>query len=81
MHLENKNHQLGQRIARKQLDIMPSFQPLTIMTKHSILDVAAALDLPLSKLRDIAVHFIFRSKDQMIGSQNLVLTLLESYKQ
>ena len=60
---------------------MPSFQPLTIMTKHSILDVAAALDSPLSKLRDIAVHFIFRSKDQMIGSQNLVLTLLESYKQ
>ena len=28
--------------------IVNSFQPLTIITKHSILDVAAALDPPLS---------------------------------
>ena len=28
--------------------IVTSFQPLTIITKHSILDVAAALDPPLS---------------------------------
>ena len=27
--------------------IVNGFQPLTIITKHSILDVAAALDLPL----------------------------------
>ena len=27
--------------------IVNSFQPVTIITKHSILDVAAGLDLPL----------------------------------
>ena len=30
--------------------IVNGFQPLTIITKHSILDVAAALDPPLSTL-------------------------------
>ena len=30
--------------------IVASFQPLTIITKHSILDVAAALDPPLPNL-------------------------------
>ena len=29
--------------------IVNSFQPLTIITKHSILDVAAALDPPLEE--------------------------------
>ena len=31
--------------------IVNGFQPLTIITKHSILDVAAALDPPLSTLK------------------------------
>ena len=31
--------------------IVNGFQPLTIITKHSILDVAAALDLPLLSSR------------------------------
>ena len=30
--------------------IVDGFQPLTIITKHSILDVAAALDPPLNRL-------------------------------
>ena len=30
--------------------IVNGFQPLTIITKHSILDVEAALDLPLKKV-------------------------------
>ena len=32
------------------------FQPLTIITKHSILDVAAALDPSLNSLLDFKTH-------------------------
>ena len=38
--------------------IVNGFQPLTIITKHSILDVAAALDPSLPKL-----HFILEYQD------------------
>ena len=31
--------------------IVNGFEPLTIITKHSILDIAAALDPPLKELR------------------------------
>ena len=37
------------------LIIVNGFQPLTIITKHSILDVAAALDLPLT----LRYNFLF----------------------
>ena len=33
--------------------IVNGFQPLTIITKHSILDVAAALDSPLVRGREL----------------------------
>ena len=33
--------------------IVNGFQPLTIITKRSILDVAAALDLPLTIMTDL----------------------------
>ena len=37
--------------------IVNSFQPLTIITKHSIVDVAAALDPPLLQRFRLAYHF------------------------
>ena len=36
--------------------IVNGFQPLTIITKHSILDVAAALDPPM----DLAMSLLFK---------------------
>ena len=36
--------------------IVNGFQPLTIITKPSIFDVAAALDLPLTKIYEIVVY-------------------------
>ena len=38
--------------------IVNGFQPLTIITKHSILDVAAALDPPLNIIR-LSVEYYF----------------------
>ena len=35
--------------------IVNDWKPLTIITKHSILDVAAALDLPLILSKQIAI--------------------------
>ena len=38
-----------QGVHRRFVVIVNAFQPLTMITKRSILDVAAALDLPLGK--------------------------------
>ena len=57
---------MGKRVSRtaatskikRFVIIVNGFQPLTIITKHSILDVAASLDLPLmSKDRAIPETF------------------------
>ena len=41
--------------------IVNGFQPLTINTKHSILDVAAALDPPLVKVLFVITFYHLRS--------------------
>ena len=39
--------------------IVNGFQPLTIITKHSILDVAAALDPPLPRIQLILLLWFY----------------------
>ena len=48
--------------------IVNAFQLLTIITKHSILDVAAALDPPL-KLQSIYFKKIFRKPGQKFNTR------------
>ena len=50
--------------------IVNDFQPLTIITKHSILDVAAALDLPL---------VVWRGNNCLFRSQNLEFEMFKIF--
>ena len=54
--------------------IVNGFQPLTIITKHSILDVTAALDPPLSGRR-----FDSLVNDLLKDIKNLKVFLMENY--
>ena len=55
--------------------VVNGFQPLTIMTKRSILDVAAALDLPLI-LNAALINFNFKLYVQTVSNRILLLQLV-----
>ena len=50
--------------------IVNGFQPLTMITKRSILDVAAVLDPPLITRNQLVLNYIIIS-DQLVSNQNL----------
>ena len=52
--------------------IVNGFQPLTIITKRSILDVAAALDPPLITRNQLVLNYVITS-DQLVLNQNLLV--------
>ena len=52
--------------------IVNGFQPLTIITKRSILDVAAALDPPLITKNQLVLNYVITS-DQLVLNQNLLV--------
>ena len=55
--------------------VVNGFQPLTIMTERSILDVAAALDLPLI-LNAALINFNFKLYVQTVSNRILLLQLV-----
>ena len=52
--------------------IVNGFQPLTMITKRSILDVAAVLDPPLITRNQLVLNYIIIS-DQLVLNQNLLV--------
>ena len=52
--------------------IVNGCQPLTVITKHSILDVAAALDPPLQIVKMWVLSFIEKSKITAAVKQTLI---------
>ena len=52
--------------------IVNGFQPLTMITKRSILDVAAVLDPPLITRNQLVLNYIIIS-DQLVSNQNLLV--------
>ena len=54
--------------------IVNGFQPLTIITTRSILDVAAALDPPLITRSQLVLNYIIIG-DQLVLNQNLLVWL------
>ena len=55
--------------------IVNSFQPLTIITKCSILDVAAVLDPLLNKIPDLSLTFL--TCGQHAAESKMVATIME----
>ena len=56
--------------------IVNGFQPLTIITKRSILDVAAVLDPPLVTRNPLVFNYVIIS-DQLVLNQNLLVCLCD----
>ena len=54
--------------------IVNGFQPLTIITTRSILDVAATLDPPLITRSQLVLNYIIIG-DQLVLNQNLLVWL------
>ena len=51
--------------------IVNGFQPLTIITKHSILNVAAALDSPLNTLMKITKKIELTKKNPIMSCRKI----------